>query len=107
MPTAHVVVATPILRSPRVQQVEGLFDLPPAQECTLEWNVHLPLEEREWNIGLIVGPSGSGKSTVARSLFGEALSLRERLPPWPAEQSILDAFPAEMPIKEVVSLLSS
>jgi hypothetical protein len=31
----------------------------------------------------------------------------EHLPPWPQDASVLDAFPGEMPIKTVVSLLSS
>src|SRR5207247_2043133 len=107
MPTADVVVNTPIARTPRVAQVEGLFDIPPTKNAHLDWDVRLPLEEKPWNIGLIVGPSGSGKSTVARALFGEILTSQESLPDWPSDRSILDGFSAEMPIKEVVGLLSS
>jgi ABC-type phosphate/phosphonate transport system ATPase subunit len=107
MPNAHVVVNTPIARTPRVAQVEGLFDIPPSKNAQLDWDVRLPLEEKSWNIGLIVGPSGSGKSTVARALFGERLAAQESLPHWPADRSILDGFPPDMPIKEVVGLLSS
>src|SRR5438552_12156445 len=103
----HVIVNTPIARTPRVAQVEGLFDIPPTKNVKLDWDVRLPLEEKPWNIGLIVGPSGSGKSTVARALFGEILTSQESLPDWPSDRSILDGFPAEMPIKEVVGLLSS
>ena len=103
----HVTVNTPIVRSPRVAQVEGLFDIAPTKSTQLDWDVRVPLEEKMWNIGLIVGPSGSGKSTVARALFGETLAAQESLPDWPADQSILDGFPTEMPIKEVVGLLSS
>src|SRR5690348_6171545 len=107
MPQAHVVVQTPIVRSARVAQVEGLFDIPPTKAAQLDWNVGLPLDEKPWNIGLIVGPSGSGKSTVARALFGDVLQAQECLPDWPEDQSILDGFPSEMSIKEVVALLSS
>ena len=103
----HVIVNTPIARTPRVAQVEGLFDIPPTKNVKLDWDVRLPLEEKPWNIGLIVGPSGSGKSTVAGALFGETLAAQKSLPDWPADQSILDGFPAKMPIKEVVGLLSS
>src|SRR5438874_13518761 len=104
---ATVTVSTPIERTPRVMQVEGMFDVPPTQKAELSWNVRLPLEEKPWNIGLIVGPSGSGKSTVAGALFGETLAAQKSLPDWPVDQSILDGFPAKMPIKEVVGLLSS
>jgi hypothetical protein len=88
-------------------QVEGLFDIPPAQQAELTWDVNLPLEEQPWHLGLIVGPSGCGKSTVARALFAEPFAALERLPPWPVDGSVLDAFPADMPVKTVVGLLSS
>jgi len=107
MPAAHIVVESPIVPSPRVRQVCGLFDLAPAAVSRVEWNVSLPLEERSWNIGLIVGPSGCGKSTIARQLFAEALAQQEPLDSWAADRSILDAFPESLPIKDIVALLSS
>lgn len=107
MPEAHIVVETPIVASPRVRQVCGLFDLPLPILSRCQWAVRLPLEERRWNIGLIVGPSGCGKSTIARQLFASALAQEQGLDDWPADRSILDAFPAALPVKEAVALLSS
>ena len=107
MPSARIVVRTAVQRSPRVTQVEGLFDLPPTQQAELTWDVNLPLEDQPWHLGLIVGASGCGKSTVARALFAEPFAALERMPPWPAAGSVLDAFPADMPVKTVVGLLSS
>jgi GNAT superfamily N-acetyltransferase len=104
MQTASIVVSTPIARTPRVLQVEGLLDLPPAGESRLTWDVALPLDERPWHIGLLVGPSGCGKTTIARRLWPEAL-VRE--PPCPPDRSIVDLFPQTLPIKEIVTLLSS
>jgi ABC-type lipoprotein export system ATPase subunit len=104
---AHITVAVPVERTPRVQQVEGMFDLTPAHEAALAWEVALPIEEKPWNIGLIVGPSGCGKSTIARTLFGAALARQEALPAWPIDRALLDGFPAAMPIKEIVAILSS
>jgi ABC-type glutathione transport system ATPase component len=104
MPSASLVVATPIRCTPRVLQVEGLFDLPPAEQAQLCWEVSLPLDERPWHVGLIVGPSGCGKSTIARRFWPELLAYQ---PSWPADQSVLDAFPADLPIKDIVALLSS
>ena len=102
-----ITLETPVVESPRVLQVRGIFDLQAQRTCRQQWRVHLPLDERPWNIGLIVGPSGCGKSTIARHLFADALRRQEALDDWPANRSILDAFPAGMPIQEVVSLLSS
>jgi ABC-type ATPase involved in cell division/GNAT superfamily N-acetyltransferase len=103
----HIVLETPIVESPRVKQVRGLFDLQPTATSRAEWDVGLPLEERPWNIGLIVGPSGCGKSTVARHLFATELARADALAAWPGDRSVLDAFPSDLPIQEVVALLSA
>src|SRR5437899_1306814 len=104
MLTTTVSVSVPIVRTPRVQQVEGLFDLPPSRQTEVRWEVTLPLDERPWHIGLIVGPSGCGKSTIARRLWPVQLAYE---PTWPGDRAILDAFPEEMSIKDIVALLSS
>lgn len=107
MPEAHITVETPILATPRVRQVCGLFDLALPSVARCQWTVQLPLDAQPWNLGLIVGPSGCGKSTIARRLFARELAHQQALEDWPADRSILDAFPAEMPIKDIVALLSS
>jgi len=108
----QIAVETPIQNTPRVQQLRGMFDLPAEQVSRLEWHVRLPIEERNWHLGLIVGPSGCGKTTIARRLFSEStardesglpVGLREAL----ERGSVVDAFPEDMPIKEVTALLSS
>lgn len=104
MPRAKLVRSSKILRTPRVLQMEGMFQVPPTQRSEVTWEVNLPIEEREWSIGLVVGPSGCGKSTLARELFGGQLVAGYD---WPADKSILDGFPAGMPIKEITGLLSS
>ncbi len=101
---ASITVKSPIQRTPRVLQVEGMFDLPPAHKSELSWDVCLPLDERPWNIGLIVGPSGCGKSTIARRLWPAAMAYEVA---WPSDRAVLDAFPERMPIKDIVALLSS
>ena len=99
-----LVVETPIRESPRVAQVRGLFDLPAAKTSRTEWPLNLPLDERDWNIGLVTGPSGCGKSTIARALWPEQIA---RTLDWPADASLLDAFPAGMSIKDITALLSA
>src|SRR5262249_52046079 len=59
------------------------------------------------HIRRIVGPSGCRKSTIAKHLwpshyYGPRQSLL-----WPEDQSILDALPARMPIKDLIHILSS
>jgi GNAT superfamily N-acetyltransferase len=104
MREAAIRVGTRIERTPRVLQVEGLFDLQPTERVRLQWRVALPLDERPWQVGLIVGPSGCGKTTIARRLWPEPLAAQAQ---WPRRRAVLDAFPPGLPIKEIVKLLSS
>lgn len=103
MPRAHIVRSTPVIRTARVMQCEGIFDVPPSQRSKEQWTVNFDLPDT-WNVGVIVGPSGSGKTTVARELFSAQLVQGWD---WPTDKSILDGFPKEMGIKDIVSLLSS
>ena len=103
---ADIVLESPILETTRVQQIRGMFDLAPEKTSKVEWHVHLPLAERDWNLGLIVGPSGCGKTTIARKLFPECFETaeeRNELEPL----AVVDAFPETMPIKDIVALLSA
>jgi energy-coupling factor transporter ATP-binding protein EcfA2 len=91
-------------RTPRVLQLEGLFEIPPTQRSEQTWEINLPLGDAPWQIGLIVGPSGSGKTTVARELFGQQMVAGYD---WPEDRSLVDGFPAGLAIKEITALLSS
>jgi hypothetical protein len=92
-----------VVRSIRVQQLEGIFDVPPSQRSERLWHHKLTLPDA-WNIGVIVGPSGSGKTALARHAFGDRLIERW---PWPEDKSLLDGFPPEMGIREITGLLCS
>ncbi len=103
---AVITVESPVVESPRVQQVRGLFDLAPEKTSRLQWTVALPIEERPWNIGLVTGPSGCGKSTLARH-FWPRECLRSATLAWPRDRALLDAFPEGASIKDVTALLSA
>ena len=104
MPRLTLTVESAILDSPRVQQVRGLFDLATESHSRLAWEVALPLQDRRWNIGLIVGPSGCGKSTIARGFWPESLAHSARLT-WPTDRCLLDAFPEAIATRDVTALL--
>ena len=104
MPSADVVREINVVRSPRVLQLEGIFDVPPTSKSCETWSVSMPLDEKEWNVGLIVGPSGSGKTTVLQELFGEYIFNGFE---WDRNKSVVDDFPQDMGIKDIIKLLSS
>lgn len=104
MPRHRIVRASPVARSARVKQLEGMFDLPPSKRSEVSWNVELPLDQKPWQIGLIHGPSGCGKSTIAKTFFGDRLIAGF---PWTEGRAIVDDFPETMGIKDITALLSS
>lgn len=95
MTAVDVRVSTPVSRSMRARQLSAMFDVPEHDESEREWHGSVPLDERDWNIGLIVGPSGAGKSTVARQLFGD-----ETIPTW-ASLSVIDDFADDVSMDEI------
>ncbi|MCE9604580.1 MAG: ABC transporter ATP-binding protein [Planctomycetia bacterium] len=98
-----VDVSCPIRRSFRVEQVAGMFDVPLAEKLSERFDVELPDEGEEWDIGLIVGPSGSGKSTIARHRFPAELYKNGD---WPRDRAVIDFFDA-LPIKQATGLLTA
>jgi ABC-type lipoprotein export system ATPase subunit len=99
----NIVRQSDVIKTPRVMQLEGIFDVPPSEKSIENWTVNLELPE-QWNIGLIVGASGSGKTTIARELFGNNVVNGFE---WSKDKSILDDFPKDMSIKDICDLLSS
>jgi GNAT superfamily N-acetyltransferase len=81
--------------SARARQLESLFDIPRAQHQAQRWRFDAPYEERDWNVGLLVGPSGSGKSTILREHFG-----RPPEPSWDAP-SVIDTFDPSLTMRDI------
>ena len=101
MRSVDLVVSSKLTRTPRVMQLEGMFDVPPQKKLVHEWHGEVPLDEKPWNVGLIVGPSGAGKSSVMRQLFGESKSF-----PWKAG-SVIDDFDKARGIQEIADVCSA
>lgn len=95
MPIVDVVVKTKVSNSIRARQISGMFDVPISEETSLSWRGNMPIEDKPWNIGLIVGPSGCGKSTIAKDIFGE-----EKTFDW-QEPSVIDDFSGKNDIKTI------
>jgi ABC-type hemin transport system ATPase subunit len=103
VPRARFVRSVEVERSPRVVQLEGMFDMPVSRVSTETWELDLPLDERPWQVGLVVGPSGSGKSTLLQEVFGST----GETAPWPERCAVIDGFEERFSVKEVVAALSA
>jgi len=98
MPSVDLVVESRLSRTGRVRQLEAMFDVPPAEASRLSWKGEVPIEAREWNVGLVVGPSGGGKSSVMRKLWGDFEPLE-----WGAG-AVVDDFPKAHSMAEIADI---
>lgn len=103
MPSTQLVVETAYSPSFRAERVAGMFDVPVEEKLTKSWEVDLPIEGIDWQVGLIVGPSGSGKSTIARSVFGDKFHTGFH---WTRSKALVDDFAEHLSVGEIVDSLS-
>ena len=103
MPTVDVLKSVEGELSTRAMQVCGMFDCPPKEKQELRWQINVPIEDRPWSVGLIVGASGSGKTVCANALFPNEMRVKHQ---WTAA-SVIDDFPKSASIESIVQCLSS
>lgn len=101
MPAIDFVVETEVSRSTRARQLEALFDVPPAERSRIHFTGAMPIEERPWSIGAIIGPSGSGKSTILDRVFGRPEQLE-----W-SGKAVIDDFPANISVSDIGAVCQS
>jgi ABC-type lipoprotein export system ATPase subunit/GNAT superfamily N-acetyltransferase len=90
-----------IERTLRVEMLETMFEVPSTTKLEVNLIGELPLEEKNWNIGLIVGPSGSGKTLILNKVFGEPTHLE-----WRAK-SVIDDFASELSMESISRVCQS
>lgn len=87
----------------RAARVKSLFNA--ENGCNWEKTVDLPIEGREWQIGLIVGPSGSGKTSIGSRIFdGHIYDLYSG---WRDDSPIVDCIAPDGDFNAVTGALSA
>lgn len=97
--------STPIVSTFRTAKVQGMYDIPTKESDELELVVDLPIEEHDWQIGVITGASGSGKTTIATEVFGDQYRTSGQYD-W-GDGAIVDAFKKDLSPQQITSLLTS
>ena len=103
MPHFDHVVETKYEPSFRTAKVVGMFDVPVEDTLTKKWSVNMPIEDIDWNVGLIVGASGSGKTTIAKRAFKDSFFFTGH--EW-GRTSFLNDFDKSLDIKQITDSLS-
>jgi Fe-S cluster assembly ATPase SufC len=80
-----------------------MFDVPLKKRVELSWMGELPIENGEWNVGLIVGPSGCGKSTIAKEVFPDNIDVGLE---W-QNDSVVDDIRSDISIETITGVFGS
>lgn len=102
MPSFDIVREVETPRSFRVASIVGQFDLT-TDKIKEHFTGNIPIDEREWSVGIIYGHSGTGKTTIARELFGDDYITQFEYD----NKSILDNFSSELSTKDITATLNS
>ena len=102
MPSSKFVVKSKINHSFRTEKVKGMFDVD-MDEVSKEFNVNIPIENKDWNVGLIVGASGTGKTTIAKNVLKDFKLFQGY--EW-SNKAVVDDFPEHLSAKDITEALS-
>ena len=87
----------------RAARVKSLFNA--ENGCDWEKVAELPIEGKEWQIGLIVGPSGSGKTSIGSKIFNEPIY--DLYSGWDSNKPIIDCIAPDGDFNTVTGMLSA
>lgn len=99
MPCFDILKTTDALPTFRVAGVKAMMDLE-SSRVEHHFSGNIDIEDKAWNVGLIVGASGSGKSTIARECFGLAA------PAVFEAASVIDDMPQNCDTKAIMAMFS-
>lgn len=103
MPNFNHVVETEYKATFRTEKIVGMFDVPASKKLRKEWQINMPIEDKDWQIGLIVGASGAGKTTIAKRVFGDDVYHKGYF--W-SSSSLLDDFDDDLSASDITNALS-
>lgn len=102
MPTFNIIKKIDFEDSFRNKSIVDNYDL-----SNIKFEEHfkgnIDIENKKWNIGLIVGGSGTGKTTIAKEIFGYDENKNHKF----GNKSIIDEMPENKDVNEIVKMFVS
>lgn len=102
MPSFDIVKKTNPEESFRVSAIINNFDLD-IQHLEEHFTGNIDIENKDWNVGLIVGGSGTGKSTIAKQIFKQEYINGYDY----TSNSVIDDMPKGKSVKEIEKTFTS
>lgn len=92
---------TPI-KSFRSEAIKGAFDLQ-VENIVEKFEGEIPIENLDWNVGVIYGASGTGKSTIAKTLWPDEWFLDFKY----QASSIVDDMPKDVTVEQITRMFNA
>ena len=86
----------------RAARVKSLFNVD--QGANVHISADLPIEDNDWQIGVIVGGSGTGKTSIGKKLWPRTSTHN---PKWDKTKPIIDQIAADGSIDDATACLSA
>ena len=102
MPSFNIVKKVEPDNTFRVSSIVGAFDLD-IEHVNEHFSGNIDIEDRDWNVGLIVGGSGTGKSTIAKEIFKDNYIKGFEY----KAKSVVDDMPKDKSIKDIEMAFTS
>lgn len=90
-------------RSYRAARIKSLFNA--ESGCNWSKTVDIPIDNKSWQIGLVVGSSGSGKTSLGSKMFDEPIY--DIYSGWDPTMPIIDCISPEGDLNKVTAALSA
>lgn len=103
MPSFNIVKESELNKTFRTQSVIGQFDLQVEDKIREQFFGNIDIEDKDWQVGLIVGSSGSGKSTIAKELFDDYY-INDYVYD---NNAVIDNMPKELEVQKITSMFNS
>jgi len=101
MPSFNIIKNIEFLKTFRNQNIIGKYDLK-NNNFQEHFEGEIPIEQENWNIGLIVGNSGTGKTTIAKQIFKQYYNNYNIY----TNQSIIDEMPKNKSMEEITKIFN-
>lgn len=102
MPSFGILKKVDAEKTFRVSSVMGMFDLQ-TEKIQEIFKGNIPIENENWQIGIIYGHSGTGKTIISKELFPKEYITKFNY----RAGSIVDDMPKEKSIKEICKTFNS
>lgn len=102
MPNFNIIKKSEFKKTFRNESIKGQFELQ-IDDIVETFNGNIDIENKDWQIGLIVGSSGSGKSTIAKQIFDESYIYNFDY----GSDSVIDEMPKNKSTEDITKIFNS